>query len=130
MRKLILNVGLAGIAAPEQGYTNGVANRKVIMQLFTAVRTLRMLNFKVGTAKLVDSDTEPTLVVEVTHGGDPVACLNWACDYLNQDCIAMLDMDSAVGALVGPRAEAWGVFDPERFLMLAGNRLSESTETV
>ncbi len=43
---------------------------------------------------------------------------------LNQDAIAVYLPDFGHGALIGPRAEAWGNFNPEFFLLPDGSRLS------
>lgn len=42
---------------------------------------------------------------------------------LKQDCIAVYRELTGGGALVGPRADAWGPFNPEYFLLLDGRRL-------
>ena len=42
---------------------------------------------------------------------------------LQQDCIAVYDETLQRGQLVGPRASAWGTFNPSFFLNLDGTRL-------
>jgi hypothetical protein len=37
------------------------------------------------------------------------------CRVLEQDCVAVVDLDSGKGELIGPNAAAWGEFNPEYF---------------
>lgn len=73
------------------------------------------------------SDTEPTLVVEVSTLNGPSLTLaqfrNLAID-LGQDCIAIYRPKTGKGALIGPKAAAWGPFNPEYFIQLDGTRLA------
>lgn len=65
-------------------------------------------------SRVAQSDTEPTLVVELST---PLSqrMLDSLSIILSQDCIAQLYPDGH-GELVGPRAAAWGAFDPARFI--------------
>lgn len=81
----------------------------------------------------VQSDTEPTLVVEVErwHEGIGVdaaqaATIGRLAESLQQDCIATWDPSEGRGLLLGPRADAWGEFNPEFFVGLDGQRLSDT----
>lgn len=110
----ILNIGLnsaSGVIPAEQA-------RKV----------LRAYGFSILREALLESDTEPTLVVEVSTGfATTLAVLQLlyqVSEELKQDCIAVY-RGLTGGALVGPRADAWGPFNPEYFLLLDGRRLSE-----
>lgn len=80
--------------------------------------------------QLLDSDTEPTLVAVLDWGtrsmAELVLSLNEVSIELNQDCIALWVPRLQHGALIGPRAAAWGTFNPEFFLMPDGSRLSDS----
>lgn len=71
---------------------------------------------------LVESDTEPTLVVEVDvpFSGPSLAALS---ERLKQDAVAQ--WDGQRGLLAGPRAADWGPFDPAFFFTLDGARLAE-----
>ena len=120
----ILNIGLDGIPSTGTSYTNGLRNPSVLEYSFAAVQAARALNFKLLRTKLLTSDTEPTLVAEVVHTGDIRACTNWLAEKLNQDCIAIYDTDTGVGQLIGPKAAAWGDFNPAFFFLLDGSRLA------
>jgi hypothetical protein len=45
--------------------------------------------------------------------------VDWMIDslaaMLEQDCVGVLNTDSGVGVLVGPKAADWGDFNPEYF---------------
>jgi len=81
---------------------------------------------------LVQSDTEPTLVVTceftpTNSAGNaiPAQAAYQVAAALNQDCIAVYSPHVAFGALIGPRAALWGAFNPEFFIMPDGTRLSQ-----
>lgn len=69
------------------------------------------------------SDTETTLVVELD--ALPERRLFAIAKFLSQEAIAVLDSfcGRLNGRLIGPNAQAWGKFDPKRFLQLDGSRL-------
>jgi len=79
------------------------------------------------------SDTELTLVAEVDLPAVPdtrhpladgdFPALYRVAQRLQQDCIAVWDETLQRGQLVGPRASAWGTFNPSFFLNLDGSRL-------
>jgi hypothetical protein len=70
-----------------------------------------------------ESDTEPTLVVEVYASDHQIDLI---ATWLEQDCIAVWDMLHWEGRLVGPGRAKWGEFDPSQFILLNGSRLSEA----
>ena len=94
-----------------------------------ARETLRAYGFSILREALLESDTEPTLVAEVATGFATaltvLQLLYQVSEELDQDCIAVYRELTGGGALVGPRADAWGPFNPEYFLLLDGRRLSE-----
>lgn len=95
-----------------------------------ARKVLRAYGFWILREALLESDTEPTLVAEVSNlrAVYPLTILQLlyqVSEELKQDCIAVYCGDTLGGALVGPRADAWGPFNPEYFLLLDGRRLSE-----
>lgn len=119
--EVILNIGLAGVP---QEVDNVYSIGRKISAFETALTSVKCLNFKPISWALVESDTEPTLVVRATHTGDVKACVNWLAEKLNQDCIAVYIPSKNEGHLYGPRASKWGDFNPEFFFMLDGSRLS------
>lgn len=97
-----------------------------------ARKALRAYGFSILREALLESDTEPTLVAEVATGFATTTLtvlqlLYQVSEELEQDCIAVYREYALGGVLVGPRADAWGPFNPEYFLLLDGRRLSEAT---
>lgn len=123
-----LNIGLDGIAIDGESYTNGVRNDRTIERALAAVQCLRRHGFVPQFSQLLRSDTEPTLVIQVANPGADdhfiADAIYRVAAELQQDCIAA--WDGRHGALLGPRSEAWGAFNPELFFTLDGSRLSES----
>lgn len=119
--EVILNIGLNGVP---QEVDNVYSIGRKIPAFETALTSVKCLNFKVITCAVVESDTEPTLVVRATHAGDVRVCTTWLAEKLNQDCIAVYIPSKNEGHLYGPRASEWGDFNPEFFFMLDGSRLS------
>ena len=111
----ILNIGL--------NTTDGAITIEEARQVLAAY------GFSILREALLESDTEPTLVAEVaTWFATPLTVLQrlyQVSEDLDQDCIAVYRGLTGGGALVGPRADAWGPFNPEYFLLLDGRRLSE-----
>jgi len=119
----ILNIGLA-----RKGNSN--------IGLGTVLRELVQSGFIVGAYKVCVSDTEATVVAEVALQVAPSrsATFQEACKplhhlavLLGQDCIAIANYYEKYGegALIGPRADKWGEFNPEYFLLLDGSRLAQ-----
>lgn len=113
-RKLILNVGL------NIGGTTAISAA-------VAKEILIANGFVLGNEALVESDTEPALVIEAwpVHALTSVGnSLHQSAQDLQQDCIAAYNPATNKGVLIGPRAAAWGTFNPEFFFNLDGQRLS------
>lgn len=121
--EVIINIGLNGI--PEE-FDNVYSIHRKISAFETAITSVKCLNFKVLGHAIVESDTEPTLVVRANHTGDVIVCAGWLAEKLNQDCVAIYIPERSGGLLCGPRTEAWGHFNPEFFFMLDGRRLSDT----
>jgi hypothetical protein len=112
----ILNIGLAR--------NDGAPNNTVAQVL----QGMQYTGLVYCTGQLLQSDTEPTLVVEVenTSGEDVSYTVGQLAEMLGQDCIAVCELPAGPGCglLAGPNADAWGEFNPEFFLLLDGSRLS------
>lgn len=111
--KLILNIGL-----------NVKASSQIAAHV--ALEIVKANGLLVHKHKVVQSDTEPTLVVEVTAGPFSTGSsgtISTIANDLQQDCIAVYRADIGKGSLVGPRAASWGKFNPEFFFLLNGKRL-------
>lgn len=91
------------------------------------IQILGANDFLVGKHKVVESDTEPTLVAEVTSlCGPMLTTQNFhavAVD-LFQDCIAVYRPATGGGALMGPGRAKWGAFNKAFFFDLEGKRLA------
>lgn len=114
--KFTLNIGLA-----REGQPNLTADE--------AGQALRaVMSCAVVSSALYASDTEPTLVMSCV--GQPrymtvyMAQVYRAAVTLDQDCIAVYWPEVGSGALVGPREEEWGEFNPAYFIDIDGNRLA------
>ena len=67
----------------------------------------------------VAGDGEPGEDTFIAHVGNvDQAKLYVISQALKQDCIACYDLSKCQGALVGPKAETWGVFNPSMFQIL------------
>ena len=113
MKTLLLNIGLEPNASGHLGVT-------VVRQILAAN------GFIVGPSKVYQSDTEPTLVVEVQWDGqgDGFSRAIWnTCIDLRQEAIAVWSPDIEKGALFGPKAAKWMPFDPAKFITPKGTRL-------
>lgn len=71
------------------------------------------------------SDTEPTLVALVREAPNAVG-LEYMSAALQQDCVASFDFIDGEGLLAGPKADAWGPFNPAYFLTLSGDRMAQA----
>lgn len=97
------------------------ANNGTEIRPHHALAALRAIGgVKTLMARVLQSDTEPTLVAEVTPPLTATAAYAVA-ERLHQDCIAQ--WDGREGALYGPNAHAWGTFNPAFFVTLDGHRL-------
>jgi hypothetical protein len=107
---VILNIGLA---------VNGNSN----IGSGTAIREV-IATFGAASFEFKHSDTELTCIACVEHPGTGVFAIEHLARLLQQDCIAAYYPETGHGALIGPRAEAWGEFNPEFFILPDGTRLS------
>lgn len=108
---LILNIGLI-----RQDGTLSIDAMAAVQAYFTVVQHA-----------VQQSDTEPTLVVEVERRGNIINTANAIfilAELLDQECIAVYNCSSQMGALIGPKADKWGAFNPDYFVMLDGSRMS------
>ena len=106
---LVLNIGLA-----REGNSNiGVG---------TVLREIYRVG-KLVTYSVHHSDTEATVVAFVAAGSDYRAQVEFLSVLLSQDCIAVYDVDTKAGELIGPKAAEWGEFNPEYFVLFDGSRL-------
>lgn len=113
---LILNIGLN---LPRGG----------TLQATTALRAMEAYGLPAQSAALHHSDTEATLVATVRPGQVPpgkcaTVQVRKLAHALGQDCIAAYWDRERTGALLGPRAAAWGEFNPEFFILPGGHRLA------
>ena len=113
--KFILNIGLASEAYGVIRATDALLVARRFFPSFLSITT-------------VQSDTEPTLVLEVDAHAHPRtepvrAAIHKLAEILGQDCIAAYA--NGVGRLIGPRAAAWGAFNPEFFILPDGSRLAQ-----
>lgn len=109
--QLILNIGLK---SEELGDIPAEKAFRVVEGMFG----------QVFGSRIVQSDTEPTLVVDIESAGN-MAGVSHVAASLGQDCVAAYAPGLKTGMLLGPRADKWGEFNPEFFLMIDGRRLSE-----
>lgn len=86
---------------------------------------LSLANARVVKGAVRRSDSEPTYVVELSDALTEGSVFALA-EILEQDAIAVWDMVSETGKLIGPKAASWGAFDPERFLLVSGARLADA----
>ena len=111
----ILNIGLAREGKPN-------------LSALEAVVALSCAGIKVLDAKVYDSDSEPTLVAQVSKETFLYTAVNLVAIGLDQDCIGIYATEAGIGKLIGPRADKWGEFNPEYFILLDGTRLSTKGE--
>ena len=128
---IILNIGLDGVPVDGETYTNGVRNTRRVEQFFAVVHAARRLEFQIVGAHLHQSDTEPTAVLTVRHPAPSNlhGYVRRLAAALNQTCIAAWKIDRQRGVMLGrtiDHDDSWGPFDPAKFLMPDGTRLSEN----
>lgn len=81
----------------------------------------------------INSNTEPTMVVEVGAAGwntVEASLVHRLSETLGQEAIAVYWNRSGKGYLVGPQAEKWGEFNPQFFLMPDGRTLNAHLQPV
>jgi hypothetical protein len=104
----ILNIGLGPALKPGKEALGGRALRfwgPVLREVFERYQ-----------GEVAPSDTEATLVVAGRVAEPVTLAFNEAVAQSGQDCVAVWYPESGEGALVGPRADAWGAFNPEMFI--------------
>ena len=108
---LILNIGLARKNKPN------TTPARVNAELDSA-------GFIVNSSTVQNSNTEPTVVAVVIAPTLMVdERINAIAAEFGQDCIAVFDIRSGRGRLVGPDAASWGEFNPAFFLLPDGSLL-------
>jgi hypothetical protein len=113
---VILNIGLIR------------ADNKLPLNPLFVEQYLNHLGLEVRDFKIFQSDSEPTAVVVIRQDKSNPLCtqdLREIAEFLYQDAIAWYYPAHSRGELFGPKAEAWGPFNPQYFLMPDGRRLSE-----
>lgn len=110
--EVILNIGLN-------------TNAGTTIEVNRALQAIADSGAFVLSSEVFVSDTEPTMVATVrySHWASAVRAYSLSVA-LEQDCIAPWFPETARGALVGSRATSWGAFNPEFFIMPAGERLA------
>lgn len=114
---IILNIGLAH---------NGNSNLCVGAVLIDLANNFGIIKYAIH-----HSDTEMTVVAELESLGNVVSIANsifHLADIWGQDCVATYNCSTGNGALIGPRSDKWGSFNPDYFLLLDGSRLSQPTK--
>lgn len=114
--KVILNIGLEVSSTGAQFHP-----------AFALDYAEHCLGTKAAAHAVVESDTEPALVVELEcsrQPGEVARSVEILAHCLSQDCIALYTPHDDDGKLLGPRAAAWGDFSPGQFFLLDGTRLS------
>ena len=107
---LILNIGL-------RRSDNGD-----LLSYLLVEQSLRDTGLDVRDFKLFQSDSEPTAVVVIKD--QDLVCYEIALLF-KQEAVAVYNPQYKIGVLEGPKADAWGPFNPQFFLMPDGRRLSE-----
>ena len=114
-----LNIGLASQAF-------GIVAANSVLQVLTNH------GFFVRSSETLESDTEPTLIVVADWGLATYSkvdvsltdAVHKISELAGQDCIAVWLPERKEGCLIGPRAAAWGDFNPEFFITPSGDRLA------
>jgi len=128
VNRYLLNIGLQESTIIGNGQRIPASDALEVVR-----RTARMVFGReaANTAHAVhDSDSEPTLIVEIGTSRperDRVRLLADAlCSRLRQEAVAVAQMSAEDriewGDLCGPMAGRWGEFNPDYFLMLNGRR--------
>jgi hypothetical protein len=117
-KTFIVNIGL------------NTADSSNVVAVELARQILNANDFLINKETVLESDSEPTLVAEVSSLNENplliVQLFNRVAEDLDQDCIAVYREKTNGGALIGPRAKKWGAFNREYFFLPNGKRLSEA----
>jgi len=105
--KYILNIGLE--TSKKMGGDGSFLEVKEVLD------TLKRHRLKINSFKVGNSRTEPTLIVSC----DAPFITHWESisGALLQEAIAVYDVETLQGQLVGKYAELWGEFNPAFFLL-------------
>ena len=76
-----------------------------------------------GEVAYVQSKSERTAVLQFEREPS-VPQLEFLCELLGQEAIALYSERANAGLLIGPKAEEWGPFNPEMFYLPDGTQLS------
>lgn len=124
--RIILNIGLnvAPAYAP-----NGAENYQLLPDLAALAARAGFPAAVLRSANLYKSASEPTAVLELDVADVTDARLTLyaydVAEVLAQDAVAVYVPGRRAGFLGGPRAESWGEFNPDYFLMPDGRTLAE-----
>lgn len=123
---LTLNIGLVAsddflqeerdrVLPPEPSTTDLLRLPSIVTDILL---DLKELGFDVLRYRVAQSQSEPTLVVNVVHESRYVLKeLSALCNRYAQDCLALSDTDGH-GALVGDKSSKWGDFAREYFIAM------------
>ena len=112
--KIELNIGLN-----IEGADNTQAQRDSRAEYATGELSTTHGVALVGACR-AQSATEDTLVAICQGSPDDVRFVVEQLAYaLDQDCIAVFNVETGVGELIGERAAKWGEFNPEFFIRFA-----------
>lgn len=131
MNRYILNIGL--LESTVLGNGGPISADGAIETVRDLVGMLWDGRAAVTAYAVHQSDTEPTLVVEIWVDGPAVDRMEALADLLavrlRQEAVAGAAMTPSgrvgYGFLRGPMADRWGDFSPEYFLLLDGHRAAE-----
>jgi len=109
----IMNIGLA------------IGSTSAFLTVSQVVQAVERAGLRIAQINVHESDTEPTIVLRTPDwDSHAVATLSTV---LGQDCIAVWHplREGQPGELIGPKADEWGPFNPEFFLLPEGGRLAD-----
>jgi hypothetical protein len=115
--RVILNIGLA---------REGIVN----IGVGTVLRELGQRGFNPQNWAISYSDTEFTMVAEGDGSYFWTKDVYFLAQVLHQDCIALYAADLPAGWNIGPKADKWGPFNPEKFILLDGTRLAQPVKEI
>lgn len=98
--------------------TNGDNSKEAVQdRAKKAWRVLQLYSHFYFQSRVAQSTTEPTLVVHMNMDPKLLDTVgNDLSNYLHQDCVAVYNVTTGEGKLIGPRAAAWGEFNPAYFI--------------
>ena len=117
MKTIFVNIGLNVSSSDTIGqllYPAGIPT-EYALDMLKAVPGM----FYIVSQEMAQSETEPTLVLELRtmeHSAGLARFFDGLSRALHQDCIAAYDPAAQRGGLFGPKADAWGPFNPAYFI--------------